>query len=81
VGTWAAGRGARVASWAGRVKPKGRREVWAVGVLGPGKRKRKGPLGRRGWVGFSHGLGCFGFGLALGFGLLFYFYFLSLFHF
>ena len=23
VGTWAAGRGARVASWAGRVKPKG----------------------------------------------------------
>ena len=36
VGTWAAGRGARVASWAGRVKPKGRREVWAVGVLGPG---------------------------------------------
>ena len=36
VGTWAAGRGARVASWAVRVKPKGRREVWAVGVLVPG---------------------------------------------
>ena len=40
--------------------------------LGRGKEKER-PAGKEGWVGFSHGLGCFGFGLALGFGLLFYF--------
>ena len=41
---------------------------WAAGVglgrrrlgcgFGLGKRKGKGPQGRRGWVAFSHGLGC-----------------------
>ena len=41
--------------------------VWA------GEKEKERPAGKEGWVGFSHGLGCFGFGLALGFGLLFYF--------
>ena len=35
--------------------------------LGRGKEKER-PAGKEGWVGFSHGLGCFGFGLALGLG-------------
>ena len=62
VASGAAGPGAEE-SWAD--------EVWAAG-LGRGKEKER-PAGKEGWVGFSHGLGCFGFGLALGFGLLFYF--------
>ena len=55
---------------------------WGLGPRGEGKESWAWVGFRDGvWVGFSHGLGCFGFGLALGFGLLFYFYFLSLFYF
>jgi hypothetical protein len=63
--TWGAGLSAALGQWA---------LAWA----GLGKEKER-PAGKEGWVGFSHGLGCFGFGLALGFGLLFYFPFSFLF--